>query len=135
MAATDPDFIKRREIIFGALHPDPDQAASALALLEGVGGILSVQRTGPHSLEVSYDLRVITLQLIEDALVELGFHLDGSLINRLKRALFHYTEETQRSNLGHHPDVLDIQDVFINSYQQRPHGCRDERPQHWREYL
>ena len=49
---------------------------------------------------VVYDLRRITLQRIENALSELGYHLDNSLLCKLKRALFHYAEETQRENLA-----------------------------------
>jgi hypothetical protein len=25
--------------------------------------------------------------------------------------------------------------VFIKQYLKRSHGCRDERPEHWRNYL
>ncbi len=135
MLKTDSELIKQRDIRFCPLHPDPDQAQSAVALLDGVTGIQQVVKGSPHSLTVCYDLRLITLQVIEDALIELGFHLDNSLLTKIKRALYHYAEETQRANLELHPDHNDPKDVFVQSYQQRPHGCRDDRPQHWREYL
>ncbi|MDX1655876.1 MAG: hypothetical protein R3310_11760 [Candidatus Competibacteraceae bacterium] len=136
MNKTDPELLKQREIRFCPLHPDPDQARSALRLLDGVAGILEVRQPTRHCVVVRYDLRRMTLQLIEAALIELGFHLDGSLLMRLKRALCYYTEETQRANLNlHHADLYDVQEVFVNRYTHKPHGCRDDRPQHWREYL
>lgn len=128
-------LIKYREIYFSPPHADPDQAQSALLLLSDVAGIEEARKSAQTCLEVSYDLRLITLQIIEDTLIELGFHLDGSLLIRLRRALYYYTEETQRANLGYHQATHSTLDVFINRYQQLPHGCRDDRPTHWREYL
>ncbi len=128
-------LIKYREIHFSTAHPDPDQAQSALLLLNDVSAIEETRKSAQTCLEVSYDLRLISLQIIEGTLAELGFHLDGSLLIRLRRALYYYTEETQRANLGYHQANHSTLDVFINRYQQLPHGCRDERPSHWREYL
>ena len=135
MPKTDPELIKQRDIRFCPLHPDPDQAQSAVLLLDGAAGIHDARKLAPHCLQVCYDIRRVTLQVIEEALTELGFHLDNSLMAKLKRALYHYTEETQRANLRIHTDLYDTQEVFIARYQQLPHGCRDERPPHWREYL
>ena len=76
------------------------------------------------------------MKLIEDSLVELGFHLDNSLLYKLKRSLYHYTDETQRSNMGCCSDQCQCtREVFINRYQRLMHGCRDSRPRYWREYL
>jgi len=41
-------------------------------------------------------------QIIDEALIELGFHLDNSLLNKLLRALHYYSEEAQCANLGYH---------------------------------
>ena len=129
------NLIKCRDVHFSSLHPDPDQSQSALLLLSDVAGIEDACKLSQLCLGVTYDLRLITLQIIEDALIELGFHLDGSLLIRLKRALVYYIEETQRVNMGCQQDINSTLDVFVNRYQQLPHGCRDDRPQHWREYL
>lgn len=135
MSINDADYSKRREIRFCPLHPDPDQVQSAVLLLSDVTGIEEVVKVSPHSLQVAYNLRQISLQVIEEALIELGFHLDNGLLAKLKRALYYYTEETQRANRSYQQDINSTQEVFVNRYRQLPHGCRDARPRHWREYL
>ena len=84
---------------------------------------------------VRYDITVVTLNILEEVLVELGFHLDNSLMYKLKRALYAYTEETQRANLGLEGESCADRKVFIQNYLRRRHGCRDDRPEHWRGYL
>lgn len=135
MRADAEELYKHRTIQFCRFHPDPDQASSAAGWLKGVAGIEFVRQTSPLAVEVVYDLRWVTLECIERALVELGYHLDNSLLCKLKRALFHYTEETQRENLAITQECqIPQQDVFINRYQHLHHGCRDSRPEYWREY-
>lgn len=124
--------LKHREIIFATPHPDPNQAQSALVMLIDVEGIEQVTAISSTQLSISYDVTCVTLNIIEQALIELGYHLDNSLLSKMKRALYYYTEETLRTNLGCNNCT---RDVFINRYQKQLHGCRDERPQHWRNYL
>lgn len=126
---------KNRIIQFCQFHPDPDQAASAAHWLQGVAGVQTVEPLSPHSLAVSYDLRAISLERIENALDALGYHLDNSLLCKLKRALFYYAEATQRENLAITQEGEVVQrEVFINRYQKATHGCRDPQPEYWREY-
>lgn len=129
-------LIKHREVRFCSLHPDKTQAHSASLLLADLEGVHRVVPVDPHALQVSYDVTRLTLHLIETALDELGYHLDNSLMVKLKRALYHYTEETQRANLGldGHQAPRDVK-VFVQRYEKLRHGCRDERPEHWRNYL
>jgi len=129
------ELIKQREIGFSDLHPDPDQAQSALLLLSDVEGIENVVVFSKHAIGVEYDIRNITLRIIEDALIEMGFHIDNSLLAKLRRALYYYTEETQLENLGYdHPDSKSTTEIFINRYAQLKHGCRDERPVYYHHY-
>lgn len=129
-------LIKQREILFHAPHPDPNQAGSAREALAPVDGVEDALASSPLRLEVTYDLTLIGLAEIDGALIDLGYHLDNSLMSKLKRALFYYTEETQLANLGQtRQRSNDTRDVFINRYHRLPHGCRDERPDHWRNYL
>ncbi|MFO7602857.1 MAG: hypothetical protein R6X06_03470 [Gammaproteobacteria bacterium] len=124
--------LKHREILFATPHPDPNQARSAMVMLVDVEGIEQVVALNETQLSISYDVTQVTLHIIEQALLEVGYHLDNSLLAKMKRALYYYTEETLRTNLG----CCDTtRDVFVNRYQQQPHGCRDERPRHWRNYL
>ncbi len=130
------DSIRRsREIIFIEPHPDPDQAGSAALMLADCEGVERAVPLSPLALLVEYDLRHITLQDIEQRLQAAGFHLDNSLLTKLKRALAHYTEDTLRANLQCEKCTKATREVFVRQYQRRPHGCRDPRPDHWRGYL
>jgi hypothetical protein len=135
MLENEPTPIKQREICFQTPHPDPQQAESALWIVKGVDGIVEANQINDRSITIRYDLRRINLQLIEATLAELGFHLEMSLIAKLKRALYYYTEETECANRGCHSSRDDAREIFIQRYQQRPHGCRDHRPDYWRDYL
>jgi len=137
MANTLPDDenSKRREIHFCAIDPAAEPAREAAKLLMNAPGIESAQSLARDCLQVCYDLEQINLQIIEESLAELGFHLENSILCRMKRALIHYCEETQLANMGRSHDKANATlDIFINSYQQRLHGCRDPRPKHLRDY-
>jgi len=127
--------LKIREISFCPLHPDLAQAHSASLLLSGIDGIDNLRLLSEHMLHIHYDVTIITLQMIEEGLIELGYHLDNSLLVRLKRSLFYYTEEIERENLGLHPSPGVTPQLFIQRYQKIRHGCRDHRPEYWRNYL
>ena len=136
MTQRQQEIIKRREICFCHLHPDPDQAHTALLYLSGMDEIDSIRRLGKHRIEVTYDLRRIRLQIINTMLDHAGFHLDNSLMARMKRSLYHYTEQVEFENLQlPNHTFLDTTEVFINRYRHLRHGCRDDRPEHWRKYL
>jgi hypothetical protein len=131
-----PELIKHREICFCQLHPDPHQAQTVMLLLSDIDGILGVRLGEGERVQVSYDLSRLSLKIIDEALIELGFHLDNSLFNKLMRALHYYSEEAQCANLGcHRGGSNHTLDIFIQRYQHLPHGCRDNRPEHWRRYL
>ncbi len=129
-------LLKHREIRFCPLHQDKAQAHSASLLLAGLEGVYRVAPLEPLVMQISYDVRRLSLHLLEDALDELGYHLDNSLMMKLRRALYYYTEETQRANLGLDGNTAprDVK-VFVQRYAKLRHGCRDERPEHWRNYL
>lgn len=126
---------KQREIVFDPLHPDPNQAQSATLAISELNGVEHVDALSPLRLVVRYSLSEITLADIEFVLRELGYHLDGSIMSKMKRALYAYSEETERANHGYTSSLQTTRDVFIKQYQKRPHGCRDPRPSHWRDYL
>jgi len=129
-------MFKVREIVFCTLHPDEDQAGSAVALLGDVSGVHRAEAVSPSTLEVAYHLLEVTLVEIEQLLENRGFHLDNGLVYKIRRALHHYTEETQRANLGCAKGETNCtQKVFVNRYRQRDHGCQDDRPEHQRRYL
>ena len=130
------DLTKRRDIDFQVPHPDPRQAHSAALLLRNVEGVLELEAVSFTLLRIAYDIRFITLLEIEEGLTAAGFHLDNSLMNKLRRTICYYAEETQRANMGCEQGSSNCtRRIFVNRYNQRQHGCRDERPQHWRRYL
>lgn len=132
----DAEHIRHRELAFAPVHEDRHQARTALLLLDEVPGVVNLVYVDDTHLRISYDIGAVSLQMIEEALAEVGFHLDNSLLNKLKRALYYYSEDVQRQNLGcHRGEHNCVQKVFVNRYRQLPHGCRDDRPEHWRRYL
>lgn len=129
-------FTKQRYVMFNPLHNDENQASTAALMLIDLDGVVLVDALSKTHLIIHYDLRFFTLVDIEELLTTVGFHLDNNLLIKLKRALYRYTEETERANLGCSEGQSNCtRGAYINRYQQRPHGCRDKRPDHWRDYL
>ena len=126
--------IKHREIQFDAMHPDPDQVQSAMLLLADLNGVESSVVQSSQQLLVSYDVSQITLDEILAELTDKGYHIYNSLLFKLKQALYSYTEQTERDNLTMNQSTSSRQ-LHVKQYQRRPHGCRDQRPHHWRNYL
>lgn len=136
MDIADTDRIKHREIHFRDLHPERNDARSAAEFLNQVDGVLTTEPVTPIHLNLSYDLARVCLEEIEGALDELGLHLDNGLMYRIKRALYHYTEDNCRENCGcERGDSNCMKRVFAKRYEALEHGCRDHRPEHWRRYL
>lgn len=138
MERPNPASVKHREIGFRDPHPDPHQAQTALLLLTDLDGILhaSIPDSTGNTLHISYDLARICLRMVEALLGELGFHLDNSLMAKLKRALYYYTEENEMQSLVVRDDQdHNTREIFMRCYRCKTHGCRDIRPEHWRNYL
>lgn len=128
------DLVKQRDLRFASLSTMADPAAGAKLLLDGVAGVLSVQRMDRRSLTIQYRIDYITLRILEDALQAVGFRFDENLVGRIQQALHHFIEETQLANLGYQPPSKSTTQIFIRSYQQRQHGCRDERPVYYHHF-
>lgn len=124
------DLVKTRELAFNVTPAG--QAERALRLLDGLEG-LSIRPLRERVLEVRYNLCEYTLEGIEAALAAQGFHFDGSLLCRLKRALAYYCEDVQRRNVAANPPDIKSQ-AYIQTYEQHLHGDRDETPEEWRSY-
>ena len=136
MEIDETEIVKQRQIAFDALHPDSNQARTAALMLTDVRGILDATDQAPTLLDLRYNVLDISLEQIEHALSDSGFHLSNGLLDKLRRALYYYTEETQRANSGcQRGDPNCTREVFINNYQRRDHSLKDPRPEHWRKYL
>ena len=129
--ATPCDINKRRELVFHALPPG--QAERALALLTGLPG-LTISRQSDLVLIIEYVVCDYTLEAIENALTQQGFHLESSLLVRIRRALVHYCEHIQIQNMGEPEVRTNNYQAFVEAWHHRPHGDHDETPEEWRQY-
>ncbi len=131
------DVIKIREIRFTRYGinqtndlPNICQASKASRLLVDVDGINNMSVTTTNVLQISYDVRHLTLQMLESALTEVGFNLELSITTQIKRSLFAYCEEAQRSSLG-----LEKSNTENTSISLPDIGAHDPRPDNWRHYV
>jgi hypothetical protein len=126
--------LKQRTIRIEGNTRDPDITEAAAALLRDVRGVLRVRIAAPGKLVVSYNVRRITMQVIEALLTEFGYRLRTSLFCRVMRGMCYYLEDIECSSCKH--DQADCtREAFINRYLERPHGCQDHRPEYLRRYL
>ena len=124
---------KTREIRFKEFPPG--QVPQGMRSLAALRGVQVEQGRHPLTVVVHYNVLDYTLELLEEALVGAGFHLDRSLFIRLHRALVYYVEETQVHNLRS-PERLIKQshEVYIKAYAAHSHGDHDDTPLELREY-
>jgi len=126
-------LLKEREIGFAALPPG--QTARALQALRMLKGLVVSESDRPNALVVRYSVLDYSLELIEEALRDAGFHLESSLYSKLVRALVYFCEETQRHNLESPERLIKkSNEVYMNVYDQHPHGDHDDTPVELREY-
>jgi hypothetical protein len=132
-AAASGGLIKARELRFRPLPPGQvEQAMRSLSMLKG----LHVEPgKSALALMVRYSLVDYSLESLETALQDAGFHLDGALFVKLRRALIYFCEETQRHNLLS-PERLIKQsnEVYVKVYDHHLHGDHDDTPPDLREF-
>ncbi|MBW8458184.1 MAG: hypothetical protein WA146_03670 [Thiobacillus sp.] len=126
------DLEKIREIVFHDLPPG--QAEHALVLLEGLEGLVATVGSDGSRLLVRYHICEYTLEGLETALASQGFHLDNSLMSKLKRALAYFSESVQRRNVAADEPDIKSQQAFMKVYENHLHGDRDDTPEEWRDY-
>ena len=126
--------LKHRSIWLTEPSQDPNYAEDAAELLRNVRGVRRVKVERSDHLYVSYNVREITLQIVEALLTEFGYTLRTSLYCRVIRTLCYYIEDIECTNSKH--DQADCtRDAFITRYLRRPHGCRDHRSEYLRRNL
>jgi hypothetical protein len=129
-----PPLRKRRNVLFAKFPPGQvPEASDFLARLEHLEVEPRVER---RAVGVAYDLREHSLEELETALEDKGFHLDSTLLSKLMRALIYYVEETQMHNLDA-PDRLlkkSQNEAYTHAWERHPHGDHDDTPPEWREY-
>lgn len=128
---TPCDIEKRREIVF---HPlPPGQLERALALLAAMPR-LTVSVLDGRTLQVQYCVADYTLQDLENRLLAQGFHIENTLLIRIKRALVYYAERVQLENMDKPEVRTKNYQAHVEAWDKRPHGDRDETPVEWRQY-
>lgn len=124
---------KVREIRFRPLPPG--QVEKALHSLRQLKGLAVEGGARPLAVVVRYSVLEYSLEVLESALMEAGFHLDQSLFVKLRRAFVYFCEETQRHNLLSPERLLkQSNEVYIKAYGHHPHGDHDDTPPELREY-
>ena len=125
---------KARTIVFAELPPG--QLPEAAGFLGSLERLELAPGSEPRSLDVAYDLRDHSLEELESALQDRGFHLDTSLLYKLKRALYYYAEETERRNLTmpERPLKQASNEAYIRAWERRQHGDHATTPEIWRDY-
>lgn len=131
---TVPEKLRQRSIWLTEPSQDPDYAESAAELLRDALGVINVQVMRSDHLLVNYNVREITLQILESLLTEFGYTLRTSLVCRTMRALCYYVEDIECTSCKHDQAEC-TRDAFITRYLRKPHGCRDRRPKYLRRYL
>ena len=126
------DLSKQRDIVFDSLPTD--QAVQAARLLNRLPAVEAQAIPEAHSVVVNYQVTQWCLEELEAQLLQAGFHLEGSILQRIRRALVHYTEAIQRENLHFPEREHKSKEVFIHAWTHHPHGDHDETPEELREY-
>ncbi|MBL8398472.1 MAG: hypothetical protein JNL84_10080 [Candidatus Accumulibacter sp.] len=125
---------KQRSIQFAKFPPGQvPEAADVLARVDN----LEVHADDPaRTIAVAYDLRQHCLQKIEGELEDRGYHLDNTLLSKMRRALIYYVEETQLHNLDAPARLLkrSQSEAYTHAWERHPHGDHDDTPPEWRDY-
>lgn len=118
---------KHRELRFAKLPPD--QVERAWKLLTCLDGLELAAGSSSNSISIGYEIEEHTLEALENALRQAGFHLECSLYNKLIRALVYYSEDTQLRNM-HGPQRLlkKSHEVYSKAWEHHPHGDHDDTP-------
>ena len=126
------DTFKTRHLAFSQVPPE--QAHQAAVLLEGLPHLTVLEVVDGCTLLVRYEVPNYTLQRVEKALSAEGFHLDNSILTKIKRALVYYCESIQCENLAPPPRDRLSKQIFAQVYEHHPHGDHDDTPEEWRTY-
>ncbi len=129
-----PPIPKERSILFAKFPPG--QVAEAADFLAPMALVKITPNTERRAVDVIYDLHQHSLEELETALTEHGFHLDNTLLSKLMRALIYYVEETQLHNLGAPIRLIkkSQNEAYTHAWERHPHGDHDDTPPEWREY-
>jgi hypothetical protein len=96
--------------------------------------LVVLEEIDDRTLLVRYEVPNYTLQRVEKALTAEGFHLDNSILTKIRRALVYYCEAIQCENLAPPPRDRLSKQIFAQVYENHAHGDHDDTPEEWRSY-
>lgn len=114
-----PALHKVRRICFSNLPPP--NLSRALKLLDSMAQIEASIETEDGCLSVRYDLSQHTLEALENRLVSHGYHLDNSLLQKIKLALIYYSESCLLENLRAPTREQRIRSIYLSSAHTPEH--------------
>ena len=119
-----PALHKVRRIYFASLPPP--NLSSALKLLGSMAQMEASVDTEDGCLSVCYDLSHHTLEVLENRLVNHGYHLDNSLLQKIKRALIYHCESCQLENLRAPTRDQHLRSIYLSSAHSPEHRANIE---------
>jgi hypothetical protein len=118
---------KEREIRFAKLPPG--QLERAMGYLASLPNLEVAPVSGRHALHVAYELAEYSLEELENALRNGGFHLGNNLYSKITRALIYYCEETQLHTMESPQRLIKkSNEAYVQAWTHHPHGDHDETP-------
>ena len=113
-----------------------EQTQDAADFLGGLAGLEIAPSFLDRSIAIVYDLHDHSLEELESSLLDKGFHLECSLLNKVIRALIYYAEETEIHNLDAPRRLLkkSQNEAYTHAWERHRHGDHDDTPPEWREY-
>ncbi|MBL8491850.1 MAG: hypothetical protein JNM82_13805, partial [Rhodocyclaceae bacterium] len=103
-------------------------------LLEGLDGIVIEPGNVPNGISVWYEISEYTMEGLEAALIDQGFHLENTLYCKMVRALVYYCEDTQLRNMRQPERLIKkSHEVYSKAWDHHPHGDHDDTPFELRE--
>lgn len=118
---------KHREIRFNKLRLW--QVEQARALLESLENLEVAPGVLPNSLSVWYEVTDYTMEGLETALINQGFHLENTLYCKIIRALVYFSEDTQLRNMRQPERLIKkSHEVYSKAWEHHPHGDHDDTP-------
>ncbi|HUX82381.1 MAG TPA: hypothetical protein VMV35_06055 [Halothiobacillus sp.] len=134
-------LIKQREIRFRGPHHHGDQSSGATVFLGHLPGVIKAERLDAWCLTVNYDVQKICLRVIRRHLQLAGFHLDASLLVKMKLALIEYAEQNQRELMGlenfplpTRPYQTSSEHLSIHQLNMHPPAIPEHSDDPWRHY-
>ena len=123
-----PELHKVRHICFANLPPQ--NLAGALKLLGTMTRLEASLAPQQRCLSVRYELGHHTLEILETLLSNHGYHLDNSLLQKIKRALIYHCESCQLENLRAPTREQHLRSIYLSSAHSPEHqantGSTDE---------